>query len=119
MIVARHDDRLTRELTGYVLNTKGTFNVAYQTKLEGLFKGPGGKPIKAPKFLFASGRVSVAPRGGRTWAKGAIYVTEITTGQMIALALPWKAGLPATNGKVALEPVVIQRAKVGVGELDE
>ena len=112
-------DTLSHDLTGHVLNARGVFNVVYKINLDTFFKGPGGMPIAAPKFLFASGKVSLAPGRGVTWARGAIYVTEVTTGQMIAFALPWRAGFPAAKGKALLKPIAVQRLKVGVGKLDE
>ena len=51
-------DGLTRNLTGFVLNNVGVPNIRYKIRLDDVFRGPGGKSIKDPIYLFATGKVS-------------------------------------------------------------
>ena len=82
-------DGLTRDLTGFVLNNVGVPNIRYKISLDKVFTGPGGKSIKSPIYLFATGKVSIRTKGRTTYGGGAIYVTESKTGQMAVLLLPW------------------------------
>lgn len=112
-------DDLTRDLTGFVLNTEGVFNIAYKVNLDKFFTGPGGKGIKGPKFLFATGKVSIRTKGRLSFGSGAIYITESKTGQMVALALPWNTSYRTQRSALALEPIQIKKFSLRNVDTDE
>ena len=112
-------DDLTRDLTGFVLNVNGVFNIGYKVNIQKFFTGPGGKVISEPKFLFATGKVSIRNRGRVTYGSGAIYITEAKTGQMVALALPWTTSYRTSAKSFALEPKLIKKFSLRNIDVDE
>ena len=112
-------DDLTRDLTGFVLNVNGVFNVKYKVNIEKFFTGPGGKVIKDPRFLFATGKVSIRNRGRVTFGSGMIYITEAKTGRMVALGLPWTTSYRTSAKTFALEPILFQKFSLRDVDADE
>ena len=112
-------DDLTRELTGFVLNVNGVFNVAYKVNIEKFFTGPSGKVISDPRFLFATGKVSIRNRGRVTFGSGMIYITEAKTGRMVALGLPWTTSYRTSAKTFVLEPILFQKFALRDVEADE
>ena len=112
-------DDLTRDLTGFVINVNGVFNVAYRVNIGKFFTGPGGRVITDPKFLFATGKVSIRNKGRTTFGGGAIYITEAKTGQMVALALPWNSSYKTSAKSFAHEPKLIKKLALRNVDTDE
>jgi hypothetical protein len=112
-------DDLTRDLTGFVVNTNGVFNIKYKVNIEQFFTGPSGKVVKEPKFLFAVGKVSIRTKGRLTFGGGAIYITESKTGQMVALALPWSKAYRNQARSLVLAPLKIQKFSLRNVDTDE
>ncbi|MFZ5828674.1 MAG: hypothetical protein ACOY3P_01235 [Planctomycetota bacterium] len=55
-----------------------------------VLKDLGVDPTKNPKFLMVSGIANLQYGGGRVQpAIGKLYVAEVTSGKMVAYALPW------------------------------
>ena len=81
-------DYLTGRLQGRVLNPQfGKFTHTYFRDLYGDFQlDVNGKE---PQFAFVSAQANLPSVGRTTMAAGAIYVGEMTTGQVIAYGFPF------------------------------
>jgi hypothetical protein len=87
-------DFLTGTLKATVINTRQAGFAAYfEYKISQDF-GAG----RSPKYLLVTGEANI-PRGrGRSQlARSVVYVTEATTGQMVAYVMPWDSTLQAAG----------------------
>jgi len=78
-------NHLTGLLTGGVLNDQtGTFAYKYAHNVAADFQSGA----KDPKFAIVTGGANLRATGGATPAVGVIYIAELSTGAVIAYALP-------------------------------
>lgn len=93
-------DFLTGRLTAAVLNPQShTFSLIYRRDIMPDFKIAQGK---APKFLMVTGDVDLRSSGGSMMGSSAVYVAELSTGNMAAYALEFSRSwlnTPATAEK--------------------
>lgn len=83
-------DSLTGDLKGYAISPqKGAFNTIYHRNIVGDF--PNLAAAKNPRFLMVSGMARIVPRGGamQRGIQSALYIAELTTGQINAYGLMW------------------------------
>lgn len=96
-------DFLTGELRGAVLNpTTKQFVLSYSANCVTDLKVETGK---APKFVIVSGDVAISTRGLKQYGSSAIYVADLTTGNMAAYAIPFSPQMNSSNAKAATVPL--------------
>jgi hypothetical protein len=81
-------DHVTCDLTGYVLDRMtGKFYIQYRYNVASDFAFEAGK---VPRFLMAAGQADFRQfAGNERIADGVIYVSEESSGQVVAYAIPW------------------------------
>ena len=83
-------DFLTGQLTGGVMNNRtGRFQIGYTRNVAADFQID---VTEEPQYALVSGVVNLPGQGGATPAAGVIYVAELTSGQVRAYAMPYRAG---------------------------
>jgi hypothetical protein len=90
-------DYLTGDLRAAVINNQvGRFLGFFDYNILQDFAAAG--PIKNPEFLMVTGLADV-PRGfGRQFqSRSVVYVTEVTTGQVVAYFIPWNQTLASAR----------------------
>lgn len=99
-------DFLTGKLKATVINQRDAGFAAY---FEGDITQDFGGAGRNPKYLMVTGQVNI-PRGrGRSQlSRTAVYVTEATTGQMVAYVMPWDSTRQAAG-----KPQQAQFIKIG------
>lgn len=108
-------DFLTGALSARAINTRtGEFAAVYQHNVSADF----GADVKNGKFLMVTGSARI-PRGrGNTQiAKSVVYITEATTGRMVAYVMPWNssmqaAGRPQMGGFLKIAEVELRQTFV-------
>ncbi|MEN1679055.1 MAG: hypothetical protein AAGJ46_05650 [Planctomycetota bacterium] len=88
-------DFLTGALSARAINTRtGEFAALYQHNVSMDFGGAA----KNPKYLMVTGMANI-PRGrGNTQiARSVVYITEATTGRMVAYVMPWNSSMQASG----------------------
>jgi hypothetical protein len=89
-------DHITGDLTGYVLNRiTGKFFIQYRYNVSQDFPlRPGARP----RFLLVSGLADFRQfTTNERLANGVIYVSEESSGQVVAYGLPWHTQFRASN----------------------
>ena len=89
-------DHITCDMTGYVLDRfSGKFFVQYRYNVAGDFKLRQGK---LPRFLMAAGQANFRQfSGNERIADGVIYVSEESSGQVMAYGIPWNTQFRAST----------------------
>lgn len=97
-------DFLTGRLTGAALNRTRTgtsfINFYYRNLAEDFKVGAAGEPY----YGVASGRAEIQSRGTAQWGTHAVYVAEMTSGQVGAYAVPYRIAQTPTP-PVPLVPI--------------
>lgn len=91
-------DFLTGDLRATAINTRqGKFGAFFEHNIAADFAAAGAKN---PKYLMVTGEANVPRgRGSTQYARSIVYVTEATTGQMVAYVMPWSSSMQA-SGKI-------------------
>ena len=89
-------DHLTCDLTGYVMNRySGKFFVQYRYNVASDFQMEQGK---LPRFLMAAGTADFRQfTGNERIADGVIYVSEESSGRVVAYGMPWNSQFRAST----------------------
>ena len=89
-------DFLTGDLRATAINTrKAEFGAFYQYDITRDFNVAGAKN---PKYLMVTGTANIPRgRGNSQIANSVVYVTEATTGQMVAYVMPWNSSMQASG----------------------
>ena len=99
-------DSITGTLRAYVLSPVGKFTVRYQNNV---IKDMELDVQKNPRYTMVTGnhRFSRAGAGTGNWGNSVLYVAEVTSGKMIAYAMPWNTAVRNTGrgGSTTLIPV--------------
>ena len=96
-------DFQTGELRGAVLNpTRKAFVLSYSANCVNDLKIEAGK---APKFVIVSGDVSISTRGLKQYGSSAIYVADLTSGNMAAYAIPFNPSMNSSNAAPSTQPL--------------
>lgn len=92
-------DFLTGQISAGVLSPQtGKFTVSYSHNIN---KDLGVDPTQGPRYLMCTGAAQIQARGAgmQRGTSSVLYVAELTTGRLVAYALPW-AGNTAGGGLV-------------------
>ena len=104
-------DHVTAELTGYVLDRfSGKFFIQYRYNVSKDFPL---RQSKQPRFLMVSGLADFRQfTSNERLADGVIYVSEESSGQVVAYGIPWNTQFVAsTTGPQQLQFVPLDYAK--------
>ncbi len=96
-------DFLTGRLTGSVLNRQGRELVATYTA--NVAEDFDVNPEVKPTYAIVCGRAEIQGRGGNQYGYSMIYIGELSSGQVIAYAIPYKQ----FNRKIQ-QPIKLARA---------
>jgi len=112
-------DFLTGDLRAAVLSRQsGKFNAFYQANVAQIL---GVDLSKNPRFMLVTGLADIRRGGPRLQVgRSAVYVAEVTTGKVAALAVPW-GPTPASAGQLIQQPLLLMDVTTfraaGVGNL--
>ncbi len=96
-------DLLTGRLTGSVLNRHGSELVARYTA--NVAEDFDVNPEVKPTYAIVSGRAEIQGRGGAQYGYSMIYIGELTSGRVIAYAIPYKQ-----FNRKQTQPIKLQKA---------
>jgi hypothetical protein len=108
-------DIVSGTLTGYVINPNtrkffATYTTRAVTTDLGVAKG------KNPKYAMVTGVAQFKPgAGGQRLGGCVVYITEETSGNMVAYAVPWDPGAVGTARPINAQFVKLGAVKVGSG----
>ncbi len=96
-------DFLTGRLTGSVLNRQGNVLVARYTR--NVAEDFDVNPEVKPTYTMVCGRAQIQGRGGNQYGDSMIYIGELSSGQVIAYAIPYKQ-----FNRKQTQPIPLQKA---------